>query len=91
MPKLQDLSVMICNYCQIWSCAICDFQVSEDKGGKKLYCCPEPGCGKVFKKSFKLTVHRMVHTGERPFKVMPFRPVLKNIVSPEGKRIHFQG
>ncbi|KAK6973439.1 hypothetical protein BgiMline_024648 [Biomphalaria glabrata] len=38
------------------------------KPAKKLLMCLEPGCKKTFKKTSKLKVHQMLHTGERPFK-----------------------
>ncbi|KAL5006847.1 hypothetical protein ScPMuIL_015653 [Solemya velum] len=41
---------------------------SPSSGSKKVWLCPDPGCGKSFKKLSKLKIHEMRHTGERPFK-----------------------
>ena len=31
--------------------------------------CPEERCGQSFSRPYKLRIHMMTHTGERPFKV----------------------
>ena len=44
-------------------------QEDEECADGKGHVCPHPGCNKVCSKAYKLKLHMLTHTGERPYKV----------------------
>ena len=44
-------------------------QEDEECTDGKGHVCPHPDCNKVCSKAYKLKLHMLTHTGERPYKV----------------------
>ena len=44
-------------------------QEDEECADGKGHVCPHPDCNKVCSKAYKLKLHMLMHTGERPYKV----------------------
>ena len=44
-------------------------QEDEECADGKGHVCPHPDCNKVCSKAYKLKLHMLTHTGERPYKV----------------------
>ena len=44
-------------------------QEDEECADGKGHACPHPDCNKVCSKAYKLKLHMLTHTGERPYKV----------------------